>query len=232
MPIVSSTTRMVWTMAMPRTSARYSADSAITCARPPGLAPSSADCRSQPCAKRKYAEVTKIMHSVEIASNATLRGKAANPLKVSGLTAAPREIPTSTEITRDSGAGTVIGRPASAATATASNEPMTNPAGRPRKARMLPPAAPTANVSAVRSSVCFDERVGGVIAAINAAPRFHRQTRWQFSRRPVGLTRTQHEAYELDCVLDAKFAHDACAMDFDRTRTDPQLPAGGLVGGA
>ena len=48
MPTVSATTRSVCTMAMARMSALYSADSTMTCASAPGLAPNSADSRSQP----------------------------------------------------------------------------------------------------------------------------------------------------------------------------------------
>ena len=51
--MVSATTRMVCTMAMARRSALYSADSTITCASAPGLAPNSADCASQPWTKRR-----------------------------------------------------------------------------------------------------------------------------------------------------------------------------------
>src|SRR6516162_9309560 len=50
-PSTINSTRITCTIA--RTSASNSADSAITCAIEPGLAPSNADKRSQPCAKRR-----------------------------------------------------------------------------------------------------------------------------------------------------------------------------------
>src|SRR3954468_21973934 len=142
MPTVSATTRMVCTMAMARMSALYSTDSAITCASAPGLEPSSADTGSQPCTYLRYALVAMIMHTVDTASTATLSGNAASPFSVSGLTTAPSEMPTSTEITRASGAGTVTGCPASAALATPSSEPVTSPAGKPSQVSRMPPAAP------------------------------------------------------------------------------------------
>ena len=62
-------------------------------------------------------------------------------------------MPTSTEITRDSGAGTISGRPASAAAATDSSEPEIRPAGKPISVNTAPPAAAISSVSAVRSSI-------------------------------------------------------------------------------
>jgi hypothetical protein len=58
-------------------------------------------------------------------------GKAGKPCNVSGVTAAPSDMPTRTKIARDSGAGTMTGRPTRAAAATATNEPVTSPAGKP-----------------------------------------------------------------------------------------------------
>ncbi len=52
------------------------------------------------------------------------------PVSVSGVTTAPSEMPTITKHGRASRSGTFIGRPASAATATASIEPETRPAGK------------------------------------------------------------------------------------------------------
>ena len=63
---------------------------------------------------------------------ATLSGQDAIPCSVSGVTTAPKSIPISTKQTRASGNGTRTGRPASAATATASMDPDTNPPGNPR----------------------------------------------------------------------------------------------------
>ena len=50
-------------------------------------------------------------------------------------------MPISTKQTRAIGDGTRIGRPASAAIATASTEPETRPAGIPSLAKAMPPAA-------------------------------------------------------------------------------------------
>ena len=63
--------------------------------------------------------------------SATLSGQAAIPFSVSGVTTAPSRIPTSTKHSRAIGTGIFMGRPASAATATASIEPETNPPGKP-----------------------------------------------------------------------------------------------------
>ena len=52
-PSTIKSTRITCTMAIPRTSALNSADSAITCAIEPGLAPSNADNGSQPCTTRR-----------------------------------------------------------------------------------------------------------------------------------------------------------------------------------
>ena len=56
------------------------------------------------------------------------------PRSVSGVTAAPSEMPTVTNTTRASGAGICIGRCARAATATAIIEPDSQPAGNPNQA--------------------------------------------------------------------------------------------------
>ena len=66
-------------------------------------------------------------------------------------------MPTSTEITRDSGAGTISGRPASAAAATDKQRSEISPAGKPISVNSAPPTAAISSVSAVRSSV---RRVG------------------------------------------------------------------------
>ena len=52
-PSTISSTRITCTIAIPRRSAPNSADSAITCAIDPGLAPSKAESESQPCTKRR-----------------------------------------------------------------------------------------------------------------------------------------------------------------------------------
>src|SRR5882757_7768035 len=95
------------------------------------------------------------MHSVEIASTRTLRGNAASPLRVSGDTTAPSEIPTTTEMTRDSGTGIWTGRPHHAAVAPPSNEPVTRPAGKPNQFTARPPTVAIDSVSAARRHSCF-----------------------------------------------------------------------------
>ena len=52
-PTTINSTRMTCTMATPRISAWSSAESAITCAMEPGLAPSKADSASHPCTQRR-----------------------------------------------------------------------------------------------------------------------------------------------------------------------------------
>src|SRR5262245_12977708 len=116
------------------------------------------------------------MQSVDTTSTARLNGNAASPLIVAGVTTAPSEMPTSTEIARDNATGTVTGRPASAATATASSEPMTRPAGKPSHPNTMPPTAAIDSVSAVRNSTSLAGVAGGDIGAINAAPPSCRQT--------------------------------------------------------
>ena len=78
-----------------------------------------------------------------------LSGQVAMPWSVSGVTMAPSRMPISTRHTRVTGAGTCIGRPASAAMETASTEPEMMPAGIPSMAKLTPPAAAIASVSAV-----------------------------------------------------------------------------------
>ena len=70
------------------------------------------------------------------------------PCSVSGVTTAPSEMPISTRRTRISGVGISIGRPASAAPATARIEPDRKPAGIPSRPSVRPPAAANASVSA------------------------------------------------------------------------------------
>ena len=69
------------------------------------------------------------MPSVATASIATLSGHVAMLRNVSGVTIAPSSMPISTKHMRATVDGTRIGRPASAAMATASTEPETSPAG-------------------------------------------------------------------------------------------------------
>ena len=80
---------------------------------------------------------------------ATLKGHAAIPLSVSGVTTAPSRIPTSTKQRRASDAGIFTGRPASAAIATVNIEPATSPPGKPTKEKLTPPTAAMSSVSAV-----------------------------------------------------------------------------------
>jgi hypothetical protein len=77
-----------------------------------------------------------------------LSGHVAMPRSVSGVTTAPSRIPISTKHTRASGIGIFIGRPASAATAVASMEPDTRPAGTPIHIKPSPPTAAISSVSA------------------------------------------------------------------------------------
>ena len=62
---------------------------------------------------------------------ATLNGQVATPLSVSGVTTAPKRMPTMMKHGRARLTGIVMGRPASAAMATVSMEPETNPPGKP-----------------------------------------------------------------------------------------------------
>src|SRR3954468_10158161 len=116
------------------------------------------------------------MHTVEIASTRTLSGNATRPLSVSGDTTAPSEIPTTTEMHRDSGTGICTGRPHSAAVATPSSEPVTRPAGKPSQFNAAPPTAAIDSVSAARSHSFFAGIGEDAIGAINAAPGLWRQT--------------------------------------------------------
>ena len=81
---------------------------------------------------------------------ATLPGQLAMPLTISGVTTAPSITPTSTNEARAIGSVTVIGRPISAAQATASIDPVTRPAGKPVAAMATPPSVAISRVSAVR----------------------------------------------------------------------------------
>ena len=83
---------------------------------------------------------------------------------------------TKTEITRESGAGTNTGRPARAAIATLSKEPVTKPPGNWAQVKIMPPAAPIASVSTVRSIATLVEIGAFAMRTINAAPARHRQT--------------------------------------------------------
>ena len=64
--------------------------------------------------------------------------------------------------TRASGSGTLIGRPISAAIATASTEPDTRPAGMPRSTNAMPPSAANSMVSTVASSSRRGERAADI----------------------------------------------------------------------
>ena len=70
------------------------------------------------------------------------------PCKVSGVTAAPSDMPMSMNIARINSVGMNIGRPATAAPATAKIEPDSQPAGTPARPSAAPPMAATPSVSA------------------------------------------------------------------------------------
>ena len=90
-------------------------DSVITCASAPGLAPNSADC-AVPAVHEAQIRAGGGDHAQRRNRQHQRRssGNAASPFSVSGDTTAPSEMPTSTEMTRDSGAG-MVHRPAAAA---------------------------------------------------------------------------------------------------------------------
>ena len=90
---------------------------------------------------------------------ATLPGQLAMPLTISGVTTAPSITPTSTKEARAIGSVTVIGRPMSAAQATASIDPVTRPAGKPVAAMATPPSVAISRVSAVRRMSRWTEEV-------------------------------------------------------------------------
>jgi hypothetical protein len=71
-------------------------------------------------------------------------------------------MPTSTKQIRASASGTCMGRPASAATATASIEPATSPAGKPISAKASPPAAAISRVSAAGRDARSGDKDGGI----------------------------------------------------------------------
>jgi len=129
-------------------SAPYSTASATTWAMAPGLAPSSAESGSQPWTSRKYHVAATIEHSVDTVRSATLSGQVVIPVSVSGVTTAPSSMPISMKHRRASHSGILVGRPASAAHATASTDPETSPAGTPIRLKPTPPAPATASVSA------------------------------------------------------------------------------------
>src|SRR5579883_2530249 len=86
---------------------------------------------------------------------------------------APSAMPTSTNTVRANGTGTVRGRPAMAATATATTEPEINPAGMPVELTAMPPAAPIARASAVRRTRVRSNGTGlGFIATVGPPDRF------------------------------------------------------------
>ena len=169
------------------------------------------------------------MQRVETASTTTLSGNAARPFSVSGVTTAPSEIPTMTEMMRDNGAGMSTGRPHNAAVATPSNEPVTRPAGNPAQVRRNPPPAATASVSAARSHSFFAGIGEDAIGAINAAPSQRRQTP---ARSLVTGPLPQGDADEVGAVPGAELFHDPRAMNLDGAEADAQRTARLLVGGA
>ena len=182
-----------------------------------------------------------IMTSVEIASTRTLSGNAARPLSVSGDTTAPSEMPTRTEMTRDSGTGICTGRPHSAAVATPSSEPVTRPAGKPSQFNAVPPTAAIASVSAARSHSFFAGIGRDAIGAINAAPGLspsnpsqRLDTARKLLRGCGGLVPRplpQHDPHQVGGILGAELVHDAGAMHLDGARADAERAAGLLVGG-
>ena len=160
---------------------------------------------------------------------AMLSGKVARPLSVSGVTTAPSEMPTRTEITRDSGTGTCIGRPNSAAGATASSEPVTSPAGKPSAVRTHP---------AGRGD---RQRLG------RAQPfgfRWNRRGRHRprsMPRPDLGQRRQTPHVGLMPCrsastirtrsaALLAQLVHDTGTMHLDGARADAERAAGLLVG--
>src|SRR3954470_15815740 len=168
------------------------------------------------------------MQSVEIASTRTLSGNATRPLSVSGVTTAPSEIPTTTEMTRDSGTGICTGRPHSAAIATPSSEPVTKPAGKPSQFSVMPPTAAIDRVSAARRHSCFSGIGDDAIGADQCRAG-------QASSNPLNArTRAlpQHDPNQVGGVLGAELFHDAGAMHFDGARADSERAARLLVGSA
>src|SRR6185312_4062474 len=102
------------------------------------------------------------MQIVEMASSVMLAGHVATPLSVSGVTTVPSTMPMATKHSRARPNGTFMGRPNSAATATASTEPETSPAGNPTTVKATPPASAISSVSQVSSNV----RIGGMAGSI------------------------------------------------------------------
>src|SRR6516162_5332061 len=92
------------------------------------------------------------MSMAETMSSAMLSGQVAIPCKVSGVTTAPSRMPITTNATCASGTGIVIGRPSNAATAVASIDPDTKPAGMPIHVKPSPPARAVSKVSQKGSS--------------------------------------------------------------------------------
>ena len=81
------------------------------------------------------------------------------PFSVAGVTTAPSEMPISTSRMRIGSSGISIGRPASAAAATARIEPERYPAGNPRSPSVNPPAA--ANGQRFRDVADYGDAVDG-----------------------------------------------------------------------
>jgi len=72
------------------------------------------------------ARIIRIEHSIK---SAMLAGQVATPRNVSGVTTAPSRMPMITAQNLASASGSLTGRPASAAPATATTEPDTSAAG-------------------------------------------------------------------------------------------------------
>src|SRR6516162_8890212 len=102
------------------------------------------------------------MSMAETMSSAMLSGQVAIPCKVSGVTTAPSRMPITTNATCASGTGIVIGRPSNAATAVASIDPDTKPAGMPIHVKPSPPARAVSKVSQKGSSARSAGTDGGI----------------------------------------------------------------------
>ena len=72
-----------------------------------------------------------------------------------GVTVAPSDMPIMKKVSRARFPGTIIGRPASAAAATASIEPQINPAGKLIQTKKSAPAAAISNVSTALRTRCL-----------------------------------------------------------------------------
>ena len=128
-----------------------------------------------------------MMQTADTARIATLAGQVAIPFSVSGVTTAPSSIPIMMKQMRASGIGTFMGRPIRAAAATANIEPETRPAGRPIRAKPMPPAAPIVSVSPIwirsrRGDVgggIDRSRTAGRLRESRPAPRILKALSWK-----------------------------------------------------